>query len=501
MITLAGLALIDQALGHAMHLTLLSVGMPLVSAFAGSALASGIAARGARRFGHGFEMPSGARAALDSVRSTVVTLTLAGVLVLLATRVLDGTAASAVGFAAAVTVVVAMMLLAPAAVVVPGLLGGRLRQRASLRAVGRMRAVSAPAAMAIGACALLSAVVLLSATSSGSDGAPQSVPQNGSRLVAIRAATRSDVRGTLVLPPDAVARVVGSSSAKTLVLHTLTWPDGAAVVNINGSALSSDASAYAVTGAALSFLRLPPGTGSSSEPGSRGPLLLGRRNAFGGGSWSSATSARPVTVDRSLLPDPLPHVFVNASTAARLRLRAGPAVVLVRLPEAIDRARLRSMEQRAGDEGLAVESELSSASVSSGISSMARRAFTIAPLGLSLLVGAFAAALVLAERREESRRTLLAGASPSDYRRAAAATAFTVGAAGVLLALAFGALLVGTTLAIRTSNVPVAALVESACLLATMPPLLAVGAFALARPPRTLGRFGRVPRDAADARA
>jgi hypothetical protein len=126
-----------------------------------------------------------------------------------------------------------------------------------------------------------------------------------------------------------------------------------------------------------------------------------------------------------------------------------------------------------------------------------RAEFAALELAIALVFGGVATALVLTELRPETRLLLLAGASPRDHRLRAAAVGWTLGAAGVLLTTIAVAIIAGVAAGFTSAGSVLGTITPSLLPMLLVPPALALGAGLAVRPPRSLGRVGRVPRDAA----
>jgi hypothetical protein len=250
-----------------------------------------------------------------------------------------------------------------------------------------------------------------------------------------------------------------------------------------------DPGLYAVEPSALSALGIPPsafrgheivevGTQRDYEPVPTRRLLVRHLSR----TWDSA----------------LPHRFVALADVRSTRLRAAETPTwLARLSQPAAGGVATQLRRSASAQGLTVvaaappfQGESSSVSHWSVRSWIAASAVALA---LALVLGAITCAVAAAERREDVRRLMLAGASPRDQRLAAAIGAGSLAVAGSMLVIV--ALLEMLCVALFAGGewtfLRVVAPLFPALVLA--PGLLALGAGLLARPGGDAGPIGRRP--------
>lgn len=390
---------------------------------------------------------------------------------------------------------------APGLVALPSLVPCPASARAAVRAVGRARWVSAPAATAIAVTAIAALLVLSVGTarssSSTGDGS-NATAATTRRLLTIGPGTRSDQNGEPIVARSDMLSIVGRRPAEIVELRELHWPDGAAASAFRDSGPSTayllDSNAKLVDPRLASVGASEIGVlGSTST--ARFPLghQHGPNTSFSGPPLATRPLART-------WPSTMPSVFVGREIVAKRGLKPSPAPTwFVRLSRSLTPDEAGALGRRADALGLAfaIDGQVETTG-SQPVSSL----WIALIVGLvAAVVSLIAAALVAVERREEARRLYLIGSKPIDGRIGAALAAFTVSAVGIVLALLAIATMTVALATIGSLTGSVATFAVAFAPLLAVPPLLAVGAFALARPPHTLGRFGRVPRDAADVRA
>ena len=351
-----------------------------------------------------------------------------------------------------VAALLAVRFLAPIAVWLPSHLPLSRAARAASRSVARARWVSAPAASGVALASVLGLVVLISGTSGTYSSSH--VPR----------------RDTVAVQPSALANSSGAAIAPESLVRQLV-PDAVEAVPIWPIDPCIDCGVFAIRPADAAALGI-----RAARPGADTTPAI-------------ATDSDPHW------PALLPSMFVAASTAP-----AGAPSWLIRLPHDLSIAEERSLSRRTSAEGLKLASGDRDPFETNGLTTRGQLAITAITTFLALLFGASATVVVLAERRETSRRLLLAGARPRDCRLAAAFAAFSVGAGAVLLsALLIGLIAVEAALAGVLGGNALLGLATAFLGLLTVPVVLALGAGLLWRPPRSLASAGRVVRDASVA--
>ncbi len=373
---------------------------------------------------------------------------------LLAAMIVGASWLAVIGLLAAV---VAVRFLAPVAVWLPGLLPLPRGARAAARSVARARWVSAPAASGVALASVLGLLVLVASTSSTY--ASSHVPRLD--VVAILPGTLADAAGSAIAP-EAVVRGLVPDAVATVPIWRTDVCSGDACTGLDAWAIRpADADAVGIGGTRL------------------------------------GTTAAPANLHAS---DPHWPALVPGIFAAATGTPAGTPSWLIRLPRDLSASEARSLSRRARDAGLELAAGDRDPTAIDGLTVRGQLAISGITALLALGFGAAATILVLAERREETRRLLLAGGRPRDCRIAAAFTALVLGAASVLLsALLFGLVTIAAAVAGGPGDGGLAALVAAFAGLLAVPFVLAGGVLILWRTPRSLGRAGRSVRDASTA--
>ena len=477
----------------------LAIALPAAIAGLGAMVASLSATRTARRLSGdpSARRPPDPRAIARSLAAGILWLVAAGLDIALATvswvpsplRVVAGLSAIALAMGA-------LWALARCLVAAPSVLRAPPALRPSLRAVGRLRWVSAPAATAVAISAIAVLVVISSATGTTTSGGPR-VPDRS--VAMIGPDVLSTRGGRQIAPVTTVRGIFAGLPARLDPLHALRWSDGRAVVAIQGAPVR----VYLADAATSRALGLAPGSGAGDRltifgAGGTGPVMLSRQSADG--STAPFLHLIPARHVRTSLPAGAPSMLAGPALAARLGLVVDPAPTwLARFDRPFDAEQAGRLADRAAAAGLAFTTDGEIVRHSAG--GLARVQIALLAVLVALAISSIASALVAVERREEARRMLLLGTRNRDYRLGFALSAFTVSAVGVGIAL----LVVVALLAVFASRGSLQRPLDDALVtflpLLGVPPSVALGAFLCARPPQTLGRFGRVPRDAADVRA
>ena len=481
---------IDATLGP------LAIVLPAAIAGLGAMAASQSATRTARRLSSdpSARRPPDPRTVSRSLASGFAWLVVAGVDIALATLPWLPSPLRVVAWLSSIVLAMgALWALARCLVAAPCLLPAPPALRPSLRGVGRMRWVSAPAATAVAITAIATLLVVSAAASSVQSSGP---PLSDRRVATIGPDVLSSRAGRELAPLATVRAVLAGMPAKLAPLHALRWNDGRAVVASRGSTervYLADRDAMRALGLVLG------GAGQLTvvRPESAGSVMLERQSPDGSTlPFLHPIAARHVRVSQ---PAGTPTVFIGRTLAARLGLEVDPAPSwLVRFDRPFDGEQAGRLADRATAAGLAFTTD--GEIVRRGSASLSAAQLTLIAVLVALAISSIAAALVAVERREEARRMLLLGTRNRDYRLGFAISGFTVSAVGVGIAL----LVVVIFLAVFASRGSLQHPLRDA--LTIFLPLLAVpvgvgaGAFLCARPPRTLGSLGRVPRDAAGVR-
>jgi hypothetical protein len=474
-------AAITALLGRGPSVGLTSVLLPCALAIVGCAIASASAERTAMRLVE--EQRQGGRIPSEtSVRRSLAR----GVVLFAAATGLGVAAAHAPGavaliamFAATCAGLAGLGILAPAALGIPGLVPLPGSLRAAARGPGRVRWVATPAVVAFALSLLLVSFLVVGLAGSTQQvnvgAATVAVPAGDSHLVAVRPATRSDASGRVESPRGAAEAALSPGHPLALVELRRLARSSAAADALAGMTGSNDPGVYAVAPGALRAFGVPP--------------RLFRGHGIVAHPWA---------------PN-LPHRFVALADVPRLHLHVASAPTwLARFPGPVTPSLAQQLVRSAAGQGLAVSMVQSDglplaptartgSDGGSGWSSRAQLVVACVAFGAALLLGAIVCALAAAERREDTRRLALAGASPRDQRLAAAVGAGSLTAAGSLLVLAvlLNILLVAAYNGGAVTFMRVVAPLAPALFLT--PLLLALGAAVLTRPGRDAGRIGRRP--------
>ncbi len=415
---------------------------------------------------------------------------------------LGGLPAAVGALIGAVAALLSLSLLGTAIVVLPAFLPLPTGLRAAMQGAARARWVSGPAASAFAIASVLLVFSILDAA-----GQLQSGDQPGlggargdAHLAAIRASTLTDARGRLVAPVSAARAATATLPGARVVAVQAAWGRSS---RFDAFSSIEDGRLYVARSADLVRLGVPPGVpregvlldlGEAPDGGPQParPDRPGHDRAAGAagctfGAGLAGVAPAPVrrcadrtagqAVDGTAVG--VPRGLVRAD---RWRTRIGAARRgRARRSRRVDRGRRARHGAREPDRPAE------------------RVRFGSLELALALVFGGVATALVLAEMRAESRLLLLAGARPLDHRLRAAAAAFTLGAAGVLLVVIGVVFLCGFAATFGSSASALAAVGPTLLPLLLAPFLLALGAGLSVRPATRIGRIGRVPRDAASS--
>jgi hypothetical protein len=464
------IVVLDRVAGTHVDLATWWVLAPALPATIGCVVASNVALRTARRIEGGLDRPALPSELRRSVAiGGAAILAAASAIALLGTvgDRLPGIARPLVAMALVGLAVTGIAKLAVVAIALPGLMPLPGASRAALRAVSRARWVSAPAAVAV---ALASALLLLvgagtSSSSSGGDTGPTADPA----IVGIDAQARSDVGGNLVAPREVVARLV---------------PTGSVLVQV-GSIDSALGPVQVISSADATTLGLDLSASSART------VVDVCTTAYGGdgAGWTVVRAPRPGwPTSRGCL-----FTTVGAPDA-----RQAPKWI-VRLPAAPTTDQLHGIAVAARNEGLVLTTDGNDPLQDPNGGNLATGVVGLVTAGLVLVFCSVATALVLAERREETRRLALAGARLRDLRLAAAASALGFGIAAFLLTLVLVALMMLAASFGGGFGDLVARLPATLGPSIAVPFIVAAGAALLTRAPRP-GRLGRTPRRAAPGR-
>ena len=415
---------------------------------------------------------------------------------------LGGLPAAVGALIGAVAALLSLSLLGPAIVVLPAFLPLPTGLRAAMQGAARARWVSGPAASAFAIASVLLVFSILDAA-----GQLQSGDQPGlggargdAHLAAIRASTLTDARGRLVAPVSAARAATATLPGARVVAVQAAWGRSS---RFDAFSSIEDGRLYVARSADLVRLGVPPGVprqgvlldlGEATDGGPQParPDRPGHDRAAGAAGCACGAGLAGVA--------PAPVRRCADRTAGRAV--DGTAVGVPRgLDASIDGGRASALRAAAEREGLAVSTAADALGTRhvNRLEPGERVRFGLLELALALVFGGVATALVLAELRAESRLLLLAGARPRDHRLRAAAAAFTLGAAGVLLVVIGVVFLCGFAATFGSSASALAAVGPTLLPLLLAPFLLALGAGLSVRPATRIGRIGRVPRDAASS--